>query len=392
MRVLVLDSDYLSFLDWLYRANPGLESGSYEEQLARRRDALFGTASSYAAAFRELGHEALEIFVNNWPMQSAWARENGVRVARGSRWRRADPRSVARRTIGPWRRIPEHVVRGLSEPEEASQILVAEVEAFAPDLILDQNLGAVLPEAVRAIRGRTGVFVGQHAATTLPPNVDLAIYDLLISSFQPTVVELQRRGLHAELSLLGFDPEVLTAFDSVGVQRYGLTFVGSLAPIHSSRRTFLETLAQLVPDFRIWSPDPVPNTSILRARHMGVEWGRGMFDVLRSSRATVNHHGDIAPYANNMRLYEATGIGTVLITDSKPNLSQLFEPARELLTYDSAEECAALYDSLDDESRESIAVGGQRRTLADHTYLRRVKEILDYVERLERGRHRRSRP
>ena len=117
-----------------------------------------------------------------------------------------------------------------------------------------------------------------------------------------------------------------------------------------------------------------------------------MFDVLRSSRATVNHHGDIAPYANNMRLYEATGIGTVLITDSKPNLSQLFEPARELLTYDSAEECAALYDSLDDESRESIAVGGQRRTLADHTYLRRVKEILDYVERLERGRHRRSRP
>ena len=180
----------------------------------------------------------------------AWARETECRVARGSRWRRADPRSgLARRTIGPWRRIPEHVVRGLSEPEEASQILVAEVEAFAPDLILDQNLGAVLPEAVRAIAvGPAYSSASMRLCCSRPTSTSRSTTSL-ISSFQPTVVELQRRGLHAELSLLGFDPEVLTAFDSVGVQRYGPPSSEAWHPSTAPGGTSLETLASSFPTF-----------------------------------------------------------------------------------------------------------------------------------------------
>lgn len=383
MRVLILDSDYLRFLRWLYGENPALRACSYERQLSERRATLFGTASAYAAAFRELGHEAAEIFVNNGPMQSMWAREHGLDgVAPRSIWERRRPRDVARRTVGSWRGIPEYLIHGASEPEQMSRVVVAQVDAFRPDVVLDQSVGALRVEALSAVRSRTRLLIGQHAATSLAPGVDLRFYDLLISSFQPTVDEFRRRGFRAELSRLGFDPAVLSTLSEDPSLRWGLTFVGSLAPIHSSRREFLEALAPHVPDLRIWSPDPLPRSSVLHDRYMGAAWGRVMFDVLRSSRATVNHHGDVAAYANNMRLFEATGVGTLLLTDAKPNLAEIFTPAVEVIEFVSAEDCAASYLGLDDDARNQIAHAGQQRTLRDHTYLERVDEIVQQVEPL----------
>ena len=39
-----------------------------------------------------------------------------------------------------------------------------------------------------------------------------------------------------------------------------------------------------------------------------------------------------------MRLYEATGMGSLLLTDRKDNLRQLFEEDHEIVTYESKEE------------------------------------------------------
>jgi spore maturation protein CgeB len=378
MRVLVIDSDYLQFLARLYRENDGLERRPYEEQLSARRLSLFGTASSYAAAFRELGHDALELFTNNGPLLAAWAREHahGGLPERRSSWVR--PRDLARRGAGTWRGLPGCLISGLADPEGRLRLLIAQIEAFQPDVVLNQDLGALGAVALGEIRARTRILVGQHAATPLP-SYDYAPYDLIVSSFPPTVDELRGQGVPARLSRLGFDPAVLDQVTPLP-QRWGLTFVGSLAPIHSSRREFLESIARLVPDFRVWSPERPPRGSLLRRRHMGTAWGRSMFEILRSSRATLNHHGDIAPYANNMRLFEATGVGTLLLTDSKPNLEEMFAPGQEVIEWSTPEECADLYSTLDDETRNRVAAAGQRRTLRDHTYVNRVRELLQALE------------
>ncbi len=43
-----------------------------------------------------------------------------------------------------------------------------------------------------------------------------------------------------------------------------------------------------------------------------------MYEVIRRSRVTLNFHIDLAEgWANNMRLYEATVVGTLLLTDWK---------------------------------------------------------------------------
>ena len=108
-----------------------------------------------------------------------------------------------------------------------------------------------------------------------------------------------------------------------------------------------------------------------------------MYQILRNSKITLNHHGDIAPYANNARLYEATGVGTLLITDWKRNLHEMFEPDKEMVAYRSPEECIELvqYYLEHDDEREAIAHAGQERTLREHTYYRRMQELVDILER-----------
>jgi spore maturation protein CgeB len=78
---------------------------------------------------------------------------------------------------------------------------------------------------------------------------------------------------------------------------------------------------------------------------------------------TLNHHGAIPPYANNLRLFEATGVGTLLVTDWKAKLHDMFEPGKEVIAYRSAEECAELvkYYLEHDEERQAIARAGQQR-------------------------------
>jgi len=381
VRVLVVDTDYPQFLSWLYRSNRGLRHASYETQRAVRTDSLFGTAAAYAAAFSALGHEAAEIYADNLPLQRAWAREHGIDVGRTRRPAGIKPRALARRALRGTRSVPSYLVPSPHEDELLRSILLEQVSAFRPELVLNQSIHALDPSLVRAI-GRDAVVVGQHAATPLPDDDMLRSYDLLVSSFQPTVDELGRRGFGARLNRLGFDPGVLSALGEPRGPSWGLTFVGSLAPVHSSRRAFLEELAALVPELRIWSHDPIPRSSPLYERNGGPAWGRRMYEILRGSRATVNHHGDIPPYANNLRLYEATGVGTVLLTDAKPNLAELFTPGTEVLTFDSARECADRYLALSDDDRDAVAAAGQRRTLAEHSYTQRVEELLQMVREL----------
>jgi spore maturation protein CgeB len=82
-------------------------------------------------------------------------------------------------------------------------------------------------------------------------------------------------------------------------------------------------------------------------------------------------------YANNMRLYEATGVGTILITDFKSNLNDLFEVGKEVETYKTKEELLEKieYYLTHETERKIIAEAGQRRTLKDHTYRVRMIEL-----------------
>lgn len=116
--------------------------------------------------------------------------------------------------------------------------------------------------------------------------------------------------------------------------------------------------------------------------YRGTAWGVDMFNVLAQSQITLNHHGNTPLYANNMRLYEATVVGALLVTDWKQNLHEMFEPGKEVIAYRNAEECGELiqYYLAHEDERRSIAAAGQHRTLREHTYYHRMQEFLDVVQ------------
>jgi spore maturation protein CgeB len=85
-----------------------------------------------------------------------------------------------------------------------------------------------------------------------------------------------------------------------------------------------------------------------------------------------------------MRLYEATGMGSLLLTDAKANLWEIFEPEKEVVTYADAEECVDkvrfYLDERNATARQAISMAGHRRTLQDHTYDKRMKNLINLID------------
>lgn len=84
-----------------------------------------------------------------------------------------------------------------------------------------------------------------------------------------------------------------------------------------------------------------------------------------------------------MRVYQATGVGALLVTDWKENLHEMFEPGKQAVASPSAEECIELIDYYlkHDEERRTIAQAGQRRTFGEHSYHKRTQELLEIVNK-----------
>ena len=98
----------------------------------------------------------------------------------------------------------------------------------------------------------------------------------------------------------------------------------------------------------------------------------------------INRHGDIAEgHANNMRLFEATGMGALLATEAADNLAELFEPGREVLAYDGADDLVEQVRHLlaHEDERRAMAAAGQQRTLRDHGYDGRIATLAGMLER-----------
>jgi hypothetical protein len=166
----------------------------------------------------------------------------------------------------------------------------------------------------------------------------------------------------------------------------GAVFTGTLRRSqHQGGNELLAAAAERVPiDFWGIGAEDWPESSALRRGYRGEAWGIDMFRVLRSSKISLNRHIDVAAdHANNMRLYEATGVGTLLLTDAKGDLKTLFDPGVEVVAYadeDELVEAVRHYLAHDDE-RSAIAEAGQARTLGSHSYADRMKELVAILAR-----------
>jgi spore maturation protein CgeB len=395
MRILILNADYPRFLTWLYRSQPELEAASYALQMAARNASLFGVANFYSSNFAALGHTAAEIHVNNPRLQAAWAREHSLAVdlpvAAGATRHERLP-GWLQRAVAPFKPILRPLARkvGLSPrlDDAMTRILLAQIEEFRPDVVLNQDVFHVDTALARRIKAiGKPIMIGQVGVEP-PRGVDWTVYDLMLSQLLSIVNVFRAQGVRSAVNHLAFEPSILPRLPEAPVQDIDISFVGSISSDHQQRIALLEAVAGRH-DLKLWGnlPNVLPAGSPLRRCFQGEVWGQDMYQVLRRSRITLNSHIDFAGNeAGNMRLFEATGVGGFLLTDFKDSLDTLFAPDRDVAVWRSIDHCLTSVDHYlaDHESRDRIARAGQARTMAQHTYYHRASEIVALVQDIGR--------
>lgn len=391
MRILILNADYPRFLRWLYRREAALSEASYAVQMKARNATLFGVADFYSRNFAEFGHAAAEIHVNNSYLQSAWAREHGIvvgeRVEIASGKAQRLPGWLQRATI-PFKPLLRPLARrvGLSPrlDQQGEHILLAQIEDFRPDLILNQDAFHVDTRLIRRIKTIAAATIIGQVGIEPSPGEDWSAYDLMISQLPTTVEWFRKRGIRAEVNHLGFDPVVLERLPVTTEAPVDISFVGTISDDHRQRIALLEAVARRY-QLKLWGtiPRTLPPSSPLHGCFQGEVWGADMYQVLRRSKITLNSHIDLAGReAGNMRLFEATGVGTFLLTDFKDNLYTLFEPDREVAVWRAVDDCLKTIERYlgDTGGRTAVAQAGQAKTHREHTYRHRTREILGFLD------------
>ena len=380
MRILILDTHYPESLRLAYENDPQLEQLTSHDQLQVIYDTGFGRADFLPFNLAKLGHQVQQFIVNAQPIQISWAAENGLQIeTKRSTILKVQQR--LKRSVDRFRSMP--AIPGMNVPPWEMEVVEAQARAFKPDVIFICDVLYLPAHFHRTLKEYTKLLVGEMAYP-IPRALDLRPFDLIVSAAPHYVERLRQAGARSEMLRLGFEQTVL---DRLGNQPKDveLAFIGFVSKAHQQRLELLEELSRTTP-LSVWGAgaESLPPDSPLRARVRPPLWGYDMYRQLQRSKIALNIHIDMAEqFAANMRLYEATGVGTMLLTDWKTNLHEMFDVGTEVVAYRSIEECVELvnYYLAHDSEREAIAEAGQKRTLCEHSYYHRMQELTEILNR-----------
>src|SRR5688572_9957444 len=341
MKVVFFSSYYPGYLTALYKKNKELASKPYNLQLESIMKDYFGVFTSYVEYFRKIGVDASLIIPNCKPLQKAWANENDV---------------------------------DFNERNWLFALPLKQIQKANPDIFYISSMFEYYGEFLDEVRSFSRKIYG-WISCEIPKNTHLNQIELLFTSVPYYVDDFRKSGIPSEYINAAFNPEILKIIGPVKPD-IDFSFIGSLTHDHQNRIKFIKELMdhtnlqffgaglKYIPDDRnIFKRIFSENKYQLRAKEQ--VWGLDMFRALQRSRITFNNHIDISrEYIGNMRMYEATGIGTLLLTDGKNAPYKNFNDD-EVAYYYSVEEAIekANYYIAHEAERAAIAKKGQQRTL-----------------------------
>ena len=366
MKILILDNYYDNFLQSFYSNYPEINKQNFEDHRASLLSQRFGTSDVYSYNLKKLGHNAQELIVNDDRLQIKWAHENSIQ-----------PLPLP---------LPRYLKYGLNymlDYDWRYKIIKAQVKQIKPDVLYIQEHNLLSDGFIAKLKPLVKLVVGQ-VASPIPVYRSYKSYDLVLTSFPHFAEHFRKKKIKSEYLRLAFDERILKEVNQFN-PKFKVTFVGGISKAHKQGKNLIREVSNRLPlEIFGYGKDALNPLSIAYKHHHGKVWGLKMYETLAQSSITLNRHIDVAKnYANNMRLFESTGMGTCLVTDWKENLHTLFELDKEVVTYRSVDELVEKVTYLlnNDKERQKIASAGQKRTLKEHNYQNRIKELLEILDK-----------
>ena len=360
---------YDQYLRSFYKRYPQVTKSLYKNQMECLLNDYFDWPGRLIPYFRKSGHQADLIVTNAHQTQLAWAKENDFFVT-GPNWE--------------------------------VDIVKAQIKQYRPDILwgnLTPMYAGILPE----IRSFCGCCVAWRGAV-LDKLFDLSSLDCILVHNPNELIRYRAIGKRSEQFFPCFEPAILDLLPSASPD-ISISFVGSYFPVHARRVELLLYLVQQQIPIELWGNGLLPEITgikpwrirslLLQAkklnhncpllqRYRGQAWGLDMFKILKRSKITLNIHGDTetGKVPTNMRLFEAMGVGTLTFTEATPNLADLFEPEKQLVTFIEREDLQKkirYYMQHDDEG-QAIAKAGQEQIMRKHTAEIRSSQLLELFE------------
>jgi spore maturation protein CgeB len=395
-RFIRVTSIYPAYIQAFYEKKNNLNEMTYDEQLKTLAANSLELCFSFGKYLRKQGVDATEIISNDETLLNKWAKENS-----------------------------------LKENSSIDDIILAQLKKSKPNVIWVDTTSYLNKKWVNMIKSELPSLKLIVAHICAPYNSVMAesfgSFDIVFTCSPCTFNELKGLDVNTYLLYHSFDHSVLEILKNElnDFEENDFTFTGSLLTgygLHKTRIKYLEKLINIGVDIKIYGniesqktirlkqglhhtikilksfglDKLVENNSILKkySKYGDDEivnyskqlidsvsppvFGIEMYKALQKAKLCFNIHGDIAKKCGgNLRLFEATGVGTCLVTDFKDNLKDIFDIDKEIVTYNSVEECVEKVTWLLENPLEikEIAIAGQERVLRDHTVERRAAEI-----------------
>lgn len=400
-RFVKVTNYYKNFLNHYYRQNPHVVQLSYQQQYDHLMKQAFGWSNFFQIHLNKLGNEAFEIVTNAKPLQMAWAKEHNV--------------------------IPSDENLLL----EQFKFYKPEIIFFQDSLSFDYSFIKDLKQNIPTVRKLIGWCC---SPSTKQQFENYKLFDFVFACSPGFVQALKNIGVKAYRLNHAFESSLLPAItEDNAYPETDFIFIGSFIgskAFHNERIKLIEELLASQVKLSLYTNLPKDNMFYVYGQQLGYSaskllksvgletlamkiplinkaarltemparinlseefkkaavlaplYGLEMFKAISKSKIGFNSHGGVAgDYAANIRLFEVTGVGACLVTDHKKNITDFFTPDKEIITYKTSDECIEKVNWLLSHPNElrRIAEGGQKRTLSDHTFERRAKELHEII-------------
>ena len=274
-----------------------------------------------------------------------------------------------------------YIFRHISSPlwlNKLNETYFEEISSYSPDLVLSIKGETIFPRTIKRIEQGIGV------KTALWYPDDPRFFSSLVRHIAPhydTVFTYSANAIENYKSIgigkvkripFGCDPDFHYNNFNDGINVKRAIFIGTYSP---KRYRFIKSLIRADVPIDVAGPYwPIGISKNVISKGL---FGKQYVEFLKKYSVVLNMHQNIN-YGPNMRTFEATGSGGILLSDNAEDISSFFSEREEILTYNDLGDAQRIIKEVlsGDINTKKIAKNAYNMCHMKYTYEQRVKEIL----------------